>query len=140
MKRNLRRSLALLGVMFLGIGAKQIFDQIPLTLAGVSGDGVVIGLTENRDFGQHRHSASPRVEFTVNNKRYVVNSNVYTNWARMRIGDKVPVVFDPRDPSRSTIDTFTDRWCFGIIFGAIGTGAIIACVFSRSASSNSVAN
>jgi Protein of unknown function (DUF3592)/TIR domain len=41
------------------------------------------------------------------------------------VGDVVPILFDPKQPSSAIPDTFWGRWLFAIIFGGVG---ILVCV------------
>jgi Protein of unknown function (DUF3592) len=75
-------------------------------------------------------SGSPVVQYDVNGMTHEYKSSISSTSPSYRVGEKVGVLYRPRDPSSAQINTFTDRWLFptvftagGIIFALLGTFA-----------------
>jgi hypothetical protein len=110
---------AILAWLFLGIGlgftligmAKGGW-AIVLGNASLETEGTIIEVAEN----------SPVVRYQAFGRDYEHRSNVLFN-ARS-IGDKVPVLYFPGDPSQIQIDTFVHRWLSPTAYAAVGLFAI----------------
>ncbi|MDC0673162.1 DUF3592 domain-containing protein [Nannocystis radixulma] len=65
-------------------------------------------------------SGAPQIAYADGNGlQHVFSSNTYSR-PSYRVGDRVPIAFDPDDPGNAAIDRTSDRWLLPGIFGAIG--------------------
>jgi Protein of unknown function (DUF3592) len=96
--------------------------------------GVGIGLyNASFSFGTEQAQATvvriendaPVVEYDVKGKQFSFRSSISTSPGSYTVGEKVHVLYRPRDPSVAQIDTFTDRWFLPILFTGIGTIAVL---------------
>src|SRR5262249_33106589 len=77
---------------------------------------------------------SPVVVFaTPGGARVRYTPGLSTNPPRYTIGERLPVIYSPSDPSHAAIDEFWELWfaplfptSFGVLVGSIGLGLLIA--------------
>ncbi len=71
--------------------------------------GTVVAVAEKTsDEGQALFQ--PTVEFMVCEERITFTPKAFVSPSPGSIGDRVPVLFDPRDPRRACIDSFVYTW------------------------------
>ena len=86
--------------------------------------GTVIKLAERRetDRGRTRTSYAPVVRFvTARGVHGEFPSRLGSNPPAYRVGDRVPVLYNPADPREAAIATFLSLWLFTLLFGFVGT-------------------
>ena len=97
-------------------------------------EGTVI---EMRPPGRRGRTLAPVVRFaTEQGQECVHTSRAGSSPRGYRVGETVPVVYDPSDPSRAAIPHLFQLWCaemiLGIILGGYGvTGLVVAIVHPR---------
>jgi len=74
-------------------------------------------------------SGSPVVEYDVKGNHFSLRSPISATSPSYTIGEKVNVLYRPRDPSAAQIDTFTDRWLFPSMFTGIGLISMLIGIF-----------
>jgi hypothetical protein len=74
-------------------------------------------------------SGSPVVEYDIKGKHFLFRSSISATSPTYTIGEKVNVLYRPRDPSAAHIDTFTDRWLFPSMFTGIGLISMLIGIF-----------
>lgn len=124
------RRLSMVGIilMFIGIGlgiwgAKVLLKEHALTKKGIRTQGTVVSVHKN---GIYR---SPIVEFnTLEGERISFRSNFEYNLDLYpyKIGDVVPVIYEPNNPNSAEIDAFWEH-NFLYLF-LIGLGMILLLV------------
>jgi hypothetical protein len=97
------------------------------TAAHVEGTVTRMQVTSNRG------SSAPVVRYEVDGKSYEFQSSVSSNPPAHVVGDKVTVMYHPERPGDGRIASFLEMWFmpmllgfFGIVFGAIGGGLMLA--------------
>jgi len=118
-----RSALPILGKVFLllGLGLLLVSGIFAATRASfLSGagraDGTVVALRHNG------RSYQPVIDFTPEGGPTTrVESVVGSNPPEYRVGDHVPMRFQPNHPEEAVIDTFWHLWFFAALFGIIGS-------------------
>jgi hypothetical protein len=73
--------------------------------------------------GERGGSYSSTFHFTTRDGRsFVARASVRSTTPRYRAGEKVSVLYDPRDPETAVIDSFADRYFLLIVLLPIGVG------------------
>ena len=68
------------------------------------------------------HSYQPKITFTTQTGETVSLPSVrMSNPPRFRVGQEVPVVYDPSNPYRAYIRSFSYLWFVSLLFGGIGS-------------------
>lgn len=122
-KRSHRRSSAfivalvflVISLPFSGIGLWFGLSSWSLLSVAKQADGQVIRMVQN-----HRGSVAPVVEFQIDGERHEFQTWLSTSPPRFSVGDKVTVMYDPRNSKSVSIASFVDLWLFPLIFGGIG--------------------
>lgn len=97
--------------------------------------GQVVELARN----EKRGSYFPLVEFkTAAGRSITFRSSAGSSRPAYKVGESVPVVYDPREPLSAEIRSFPALWAstlgfgfFAVIFGAIGVGFLIHGIIRR---------
>jgi uncharacterized protein DUF3592/TIR domain-containing protein len=118
-----------LGLVSLGIGLYLGARTLSFVSRAQGVQGRVIGLAPN----EKGDSYFPVVEFKIAGGRSVTfRSSFGSSPPAHEVGEAVPVLYDPRQPSNATIRSFFVLWgpalglvFFGAVFGAIGLGLLI---------------
>jgi hypothetical protein len=85
---------------------------------GVKTDGTIVALEKH---SSPRPGSGPVfkfiVEYDVDGETYTLKSlTAYGALDTHEVGDTIPVIYDPEDPTIAQIDTFTERWIFLLDF------------------------
>ncbi len=130
------------GLGMLG-GAGYLFVDTRHDVAtGVSADGVVIDLIAERD-SDGDNVYYPRVRFlTPAGEPVEFTGSVGSSPAAFDVGEPVAVLYNPSAPRDARIDSFFQLWFaplilgfLGLVFTAVGGGAIVAFVRSNNKAS-----
>jgi len=120
---------SLIGLLMLGFAVKEFVSTVQLVHHGVSADGIVIGFEkrlENSEDEQQVPHFYPKVEFeTTDHGKQVFTSDDGSRQASCRIGESVPVLFDPVRPHVARINKhvwgpIVTAAAFGTLFSAFG--------------------
>jgi hypothetical protein len=95
--------------------------------------GVVVRLEETVGAQGEGRGYAPVVRFTSDRGQQIeFISAVSTNPAAYKVGDKVAVRYDPRQPGNAEVDTFASRWfafaalvVLGTVFAASGLRLLV---------------
>lgn len=77
--------------------------------------GTVIAMEENEDSEGSCCTYSPIVEFQANGQSYTFESNNASDPPAYKVGQSVPVLYDPADPANAQINRWSERWLMPII-------------------------
>jgi hypothetical protein len=85
---------------------------------GVKTAGTIVGLERH---SSARPGSGPVfkfiVDYDVDGQTYTLTSlTAYGALDTHEVGDSIPVIYDPEDPTVAQIDTFTERWVFLLDF------------------------
>lgn len=64
-------------------------------------------------------------------KDYTVTSSTGQNRAAYERGEEVTVLYDPADPERARIHSFTQMWLLPVIFGSAGVAFLVVGLVMR---------
>ena len=68
------------------------------------------------------HAYQPKITFTTQTGEKVVLTSVgMSNPPRFRVGQEVPVVYDPSNPHKARIRSFASLWFASLLFGGLGS-------------------
>ena len=117
---------AIVGVVLLGVGAALVASTVSFMASAEQTEGTVVALTErttsSRDSdGRSRVSTVwyPTVEYAVNGQRYSFESSAGADPPAYEEGDRVPVAYDPDDPSDARIASFATAFVAPLIVGGL---------------------
>lgn len=112
----LPRLFGILGIIqaFIGLGFAAFSVMFFIGARGAAGT-VIVG-------GQ-----SPIAEYYVDGKRFTVESFISTAPPAHQIGDDVPILYRPDNPSKARFNTFTDLWFFPVGFTISGITLFVFC-------------
>ncbi|GFO54015.1 hypothetical protein GMSM_10220 [Geomonas sp. Red276] len=122
--------ILLLGGGLLCFGLFKLFDTVKFATVSASATGTVTGFSASRGSGTKGSTTfAPEVAFRAPSGRLIrFRSQLSTNRITNKVGEKVPVKYDPGDPHHAEIDGFLPMWGLPIILLAIG----IACTWGGS--------
>jgi hypothetical protein len=109
-----------IGLLPAGLGAVAFlrrlrFLRIAQTTSGVVNEVIFMHVADG-------HSYKPRITFTTQTGETVaLNSVPMSNPPQFRVGQQVPVIYDPNDPYRARIRSFWSLWFVSLLFGGIGS-------------------
>lgn len=136
-RRQLSRPAAVLmmlvALIFLAVGVGVGIGKAYFLVTAESGQGQVVEIVERTKYNSklrtRETSYYPVVELeTKAGKKARFTSNVGANPAMYVVGDQVPVVYDPEDPSSAAIDTLIDFWMLPLVFVLIALTLLIVSV------------
>lgn len=118
----------LIGVLFtaVGIGALAAAGWLGMqtrefVARAAHAQGEVTGLEASRSGSDSSPTYHPTVRFSAADGIEVTfRSSTGTNPPAHRVGDKVPVLYEPADPQHAEIDSFVDVWLAPLIVGFLG--------------------
>lgn len=122
-KKLLGSLFAGMGALFVVIAAAVGFDGARFYAAAERTTGEVVALRRSSKGG-----GAPDVAFTTRDGQPRVYRSTFYSTPSYRIGDRVPIAYDPADPERVGLDTFSERWLLPAIFGGLGTVELIVGV------------
>ena len=127
-----------MGLIFFGIGAFWAWETLGFVRIAKSTVGKVdrfeTRASSRGGTGAARRTTTYAPVFTFRDERgknYTVTSNTGLNRAAYDRGQEVTVLYDPADPERAQIHSFTQMWLLPTIFGAVGAGFLIVGLVMR---------
>ena len=136
MSTSLQIGLWLLGIGLvpLGIGAFAFFRTLRFLRTAQTTSGVV-----NEVLFMHvsdGHIYRPRITFTTQAGETVPLTSVMdSSRQEFRVGQQVPVIYDPSHPSRARLRSFPSLWLVSLIFAFVGAIpfilGLILMIFNR---------
>jgi uncharacterized protein DUF3592 len=96
-------------------GAYAAYTGWQLQTNGESTTGVVIRMEESSSGESGCCVYSPVVEFNANGQTYSFEGDNASDPPAYRVGEEVPVLYDPARPETAQINKWTERWLFPII-------------------------
>ena len=112
----------------MSIGAGFGWFSWSLLAVAQRAEGTVVRLVSNQAGNNNRGSVAPVVEFHCEGERHEFQSWLSTSPPQFDVGEKVTVLYDPRDPSHARIESFVTLWLFPVIFGGIGAVMFLVAV------------
>ncbi len=110
---------ALMGSLFLVVGVVMAAHDRALAVTGQHTTGRIVSLEAGS--GEHRDDVCPDVRFVPARGDVVVfRDGLCANFETGRVGDEVPVLYDPADPSRARIDQLWRRLMVPLMFTIVG--------------------
>ena len=109
-----------IGLVPAGIGAFAFFRTLRFlrtaqTTSGVVNEVIFMPVSDG-------HIYRPKITFTTQTGETVpLTSVLMSNPPRFRVGQQVPVVYDPSNPSRAYIRSFSYLWFVSLLFGGLGS-------------------
>lgn len=112
----------IIGTIFLLVGLGFAWSSWSLLSVAERTEGTVIRMVgqQHRARNQNRGGAAPVVEFHVAGERHEFHSMLSTSPPQFQVGEKVTILYNPKDPRDAGIDSFVTLWLFPTIFGGIG--------------------
>jgi hypothetical protein len=108
-----------IGLVPAGIGAFAFlrtlrFLRTAQTTSGVVNEVLFMPVSDG-------HIYRPKITFTTQTGETVPLTSVLdSSRQEFRVGQEVPVIYDPGHPSRARLRSFTSLWLVSLIFGAVG--------------------
>jgi hypothetical protein len=124
-------------LMALGVGCLLLAGYLAYRTLNFSGDaltatGEVVSYREVPDGDSTRYI--PRIRFVTENGDIItVGGQMAGTSKRFAIGEKVPMVYDPREPMHARVALFMDNWLGPLIATVIGVVGIFGGWFVRKA-------
>src|SRR5690349_5436478 len=116
------RLLMALGVGCLVLAAFLVYRTGNLSGSSLTATGEVVSYREVPDGDSTRYI--PRIRFVTENGDIItVGGQMAGTSKRFAIGEKIPVVYDPREPMHARVALFMDNWLgplIATIIGAVG--------------------
>jgi hypothetical protein len=124
-----RVAARIFGIMFLVAGLVWLGRELRFGWIAQSASGMIVEV-------RARESAEgpefyPVVEFAANGGRIIRFDRVSTSPPPVA-GTPVKVLYDPARPSNARIDSFVQRWLFGVMFASMGIVFLAAVSVKRS--------
>ena len=100
----------------------------------VAADGTVVSLDLVRDNENNSLTYSPVFTFAATDgNAYIVSSSVSSNPPSFKAGERVRVLYEPKDPTGAKIGTFWQLWTMPVVFRILGvTASLVGYVLFRS--------
>ena len=108
-----------------------------LQTSGEKTEGTVVRLNEQSDSEGGCCTYVPIVEFNAGGRAYSFDGGTASDPPAYRVGERVPVIYDPSDPQTAQIDKWSERWLFPIIIipamliTALATNVVMIRVWRR---------
>ena len=96
-------------------GVYALFTAYKLETSGSTTTGTVIEMEESSTSEGGCCVYSPVIEFQVNGQTYTFDGGNASNPPAYRVGETVPVIYDPNDPDTAQINKWSERWLFPLI-------------------------
>lgn len=90
----------------------------------VQAEGTVVDLRTRFGNSNSNNPKAPVIDYMVEGKKYVYNSEIYSSLSPYKIGDKVIVHYKPTNPQDAQLD-FGVGQLLSVIFGLIGAVFIL---------------
>lgn len=117
---------AIIGIFLIGLSILFFTQSIELVTKGISGQGLI---TEINRFGS-KNTYNAQIEFiTIDGKK---NSFIYpfSNRYSLSVGEIVPIIYTPDNPSHVTKDSFNGLWMKPLIPFIVGFAFTLTGFFS----------
>ena len=96
-------------------GAYAGYVSWNLQTNGESIEGTVVRLNEQSDSEGGCCTYVPVVEFDAGGRAYSFEGDTASDPPAYRVGQRVPVIYEPSDPQTAQIDKWSERWLFPIL-------------------------
>jgi len=96
-------------------GAYAAYTGWQLQTKGEMTTGVVVRMEESSSAESGCCVYSPVVEFTANGQTYSFEGGNASDPPAYKVGEEVPVLYNPARPETAQINKWTERWLFPII-------------------------
>ena len=96
-------------------GAYAGYVSWKLQTNGEKTEGTVVRLNEQSDSEGGCCTYVPIVEFEAGGRAYSFEGGTASDPPAYRVGERVPVLYDPADPETAQIDKWSERWLFPIL-------------------------
>ena len=96
-------------------GAYAAYTGWQLQTTGESTTGVVIRMEESSSAESGCCVYSPVIVFNANGQTYSFEGDNASDPPACRVGEDLPVLYDPARPETAQINKWTERWLFPII-------------------------
>jgi hypothetical protein len=96
-------------------GVYALSTAYKLENSGSSTTGTVIEMEESSTNEGGCCVYSPVIEFQANGQTYTFDGGNASDPPIYRVGETVPVIYDPNDPNTAQINKWSERWLFPII-------------------------
>jgi hypothetical protein len=124
----------LVGLIFGGIGAYVTVNTLREQARDARTTGTIVDMVQSRDSDGDRMYRAV-FQFTVDGKTYEIRSSKASNPPQYELEQRVPVRYNPADPSQASLDTVFENWflpglfcMFGALFGGIALGVGFAAL------------
>ena len=111
-----------LGVGCLILAAFLAYRTLNFSGNALTATGEVVSYREIPDVDSTRYI--PRIRFVTENGEIItVGGQMAGTSKRFAIGDKVPMIYDPREPMHARVSLFMDNWLgplIAVIVGVVG--------------------
>lgn len=118
----------LVGMICLGVATYQFLTNSALAQDGVATEALVVAVDSRlgRSSGGHRkRTYALTLEFEdQQGKQHRERTSYGQSYGGWRRGERVPIVYNPRDPSEFALDDWFDVWAMPLGFAVVGA---IAC-------------
>ena len=106
------------------VGFSLTYRQSRALVAGAErSDGEVVDVEYNRRPGDSTGMYCPVFQFMTKDGRTIrVTSKIRSSSPSFHRGDKVTVLYDPKNPDNAAIQSFLDLYFMPMVFGLIGVG------------------
>jgi hypothetical protein len=134
-KKNLRLFVLIFfvgGAIALGAGSLLAVRAVKFERRASRAVGIVMDNVVTIDNAENQVSYHPKIKFrTKEGLDVTIISPNGNSDAEFRVGEEVPVLYDPQKPTDATIDSFWHRWMLAIIFLGLGAVAVIVAFVVR---------
>jgi Protein of unknown function (DUF3592) len=110
---------------FIGWAGFHAYSSYLLVTNGERATGTVVRLEESSS-SEGGTVYSPVIEFSANGQTYSFESGNASDPPTNRVGDQVPVLYDPEAPEQARIESFYELWLFpAILIPVMGIAIVI---------------
>jgi len=118
-----------IGAIMASGAAFMAVRQATLATAGGVAMGEVVALEPSR--GSRGGTVyRPIVRFAAPQGEVTIAGEIASSPPAHRVGDLVPVLYDPDRPSAAAIDTFGERWFTPVVLGSLGLVTMAVGIFT----------
>lgn len=114
------------GILPLGLGAYVYTDISSFEAIAIPSEGEVteifLATSKARAGGSDLNSYAPKVAFTTKDGTLVeYRASASSSDPGYKVGDTVPILYDPNEPERAKINSFFHMWLFPTILLSVGS-------------------
>ena len=96
-------------------GVYAAYTSWQLQTNGETTNGTVVELKEQSDAEGGCCTYVPVVEYTVNGQAYSMEGDTASDPPQYKVGEEVPILYDPANPNKAQINKLMERWLFPVI-------------------------